>query len=226
MAATVAALLATGMDLPGACCLVAEADPGGANAALGAFLKAGSPWDRLDLDAFAPWLTSLPDGLEIHGVFGCLRLANCQRLERLPAGLKVAGYLCLTDCVGLATLPDDLQAWGIELGQCRNLESLPEGFRVEGILDLGGCVRLRSLPAGLVAGSGLFLNQCVRLRSLPPGLQVGGDLDLRGCDLWDGVIPAEARISGDVVTDAYPKGRKLAEWRRLTAAPAGGEEGV
>jgi hypothetical protein len=93
------------------------------------------------------------------------------------------------------------------------IESLPVGFRVDGYLHLHD-TPIRSLPAGLVVEAGLFLSK-TRVATLPAGLIVGGDLALTGCATWDGCIPADAKLEGDLRTDAHPDGIGLGRWRSL-----------
>jgi hypothetical protein len=86
-------------------------------------------------------------------------------------------------------------------------------MRVGMRLNLSGCANLKELPDGLAAGV-LALWNCSSLKTLPENLVVVGDLYMNGCSAWDGIIPASARI-GRIVTDDYPKGVTLAEWRAM-----------
>jgi hypothetical protein len=78
-------------------------------------------------------------------------------------GASFGGYLYLTGCTSLTSLPD--------------------GLTVGGSLYLTGCTSLTSLPDGLTVGGSLDLTGCTSLTSLPDGLTVGGSLDLTGCKI-------------------------------------------
>jgi hypothetical protein len=71
------------------------------------------------------------------------------------------------------------------------------------------------LPDGLVVDNVLDLKGCNGITSLAWGLVVGEWLNLPNCAAWDGKIPEDAIIGGDIVTNLHPVGITLAEWRKL-----------
>jgi hypothetical protein len=79
-------------------------------------------------------------------------------------------------------------------------------------LDLSDWAWVRSLPAGLDT-------DCLNLDhsgivTLPAGLNVW-ELRLAGCTTWDGRIPEDARVRGELCTDTHRRGITLAAWRAL-----------
>jgi hypothetical protein len=125
-------------------------------------------------------------------VWGDLNLSCLPWLSGLPAGLTVEG------CLGLESAP---------------FETLPAGLKVYRHLDLRHAA-IRRLPDGLDIGGTLNLEGS-RLEALPQGLRVGRDLDLTNCPAWDGVIPADAMVVGELCTPVHPRGLPLAHWRLI-----------
>jgi hypothetical protein len=104
------------------------------------------------------------------------------------------------------------------------LRELPASFRFcPGTLILDGCSRLERLPDGLFVMKSLSLERTDRLRTLPSGLRVAGDLYLSygfdddGADCgWDGLVPEDAVIDGQIVTPLHTgAGLGQHEWRKL-----------
>lgn len=84
------------------------------------------------------------------------------------------------------------------------ITALPEGLQVKGDLYLVGCRSLSALPEGLRVGGDLFLLDCTALHMLPKRLEVGKSVFGNGCVAWDGVIPGDAKIGGDVFLEGRP----------------------
>jgi hypothetical protein len=98
---------------------------------------------------------------------------------RFAKDFKVPGYLDLSGCTGLKSLPSNLKVPGyLDLSGCTRLKSLSSDLKVGGSLDLSGCTRLKSLPSNLKVAGYLNLYGCTRLKSLPSDLKVGGSLYL------------------------------------------------
>jgi len=128
-----------------------------------------------------PNLISIPtDNLTVKGY---LDLTSCKNLQSLPNNLTVGGGLDLSFCPNLQSLPDNLKVGGkLALVECEKLQSLPSKLIVGDSLDLSYCENLQSLPDGLNIGSSLYLRGCTSLQSLPKNLtRVEGSLDLIGC---------------------------------------------
>jgi hypothetical protein len=91
-------------------------------------------------------------------------------------------------------------------------------FTLPGRLLSGGELTLRGLggftttPPGLWVNGWLHLEACPDLVTLGPGLSASA-LMLRGCDRWDGRIPADATLD-DVFTDRHPNGLSFWRWRK------------
>jgi hypothetical protein len=194
---------------------VAILDPRAANLALNAYLE--DEWVSGDLDLRErPWVTCLPENLRVGGT---LNLCGGP-LESLPIGLVVRGDLVLRK-TAIAVLPEDLRVGGSLQLQEALIEALPPGLvanGVKGSLWLGG-TQIQVLPDGLRLWGALDLwgTPLVHLpRGLGVGLQPHPDnhgLDLRECVHWDGVIPADATVTGAVYTDRHRNGLPLAAWR-------------
>jgi Lon protease-like protein len=136
-----------------------------------------------------------------------LEANQCQRLKRLPAGLKV-GVLSLRECPALEALPDGLDVSFLDLSGCVSLRALPDDLRVEGgRLRVRDCPRLRALPAHLGRLAQLDIAGCLNITELPESLTVSSWIDIGGAGLtglpshlegvglrWRGV-PIDARIA-------------------------------
>lgn len=127
-------------------------------------------------------VVSLPEGLQAASR---LDLTDCERLERLPEGLKV-GTLILRGCTSLKRLPEGLDVWFLDLTSCWAFESWPNSALIRGgRLQLRGCTALRSLPPYLNRLAALNVRDCPNLRSLPRDLSISGWLDLGHSGLTD-----------------------------------------
>ena len=86
-------------------------------------------------------------------------------LVELLEGLKIGGYLDLSECTSLTHLPDGLEVGYLYLSGCTSLTHLPDGLKV-GDLDLSECTSLTHLPDGLEVGGDLYLSGCTGLQHL------------------------------------------------------------
>ena len=121
-------------------------------------------------------------------------------------------------------LPDGLVVQNLRLAGAMLLEALPSNMEVGSDADLHGCANLATLGDSLRVGGKLDLRDCHNLRSLPNGLVVEGDIDLRGSEQWDGQIPEDAVIGGNIWFKAKLAPMSLAAYRNfkaLQATPAG-----
>jgi hypothetical protein len=158
--------------------------------------------DELNLSGTA--VEELPAGLRV-----ALRLeANqCQRLKRLPDGLKV-GVLSLRECPALETLPAGLDVSFLDVSACVSLKALPDDIRIAGgRLRVRDCPRLSALPARLGPLSQLDIAGCLNIMALPDDLVVSSWIDIGGSGVTvlppqlDGVglrwrgVPIDARIA-------------------------------
>jgi hypothetical protein len=168
---------------------------------------------------------------ELRALRVTLRLeANqCQRLKRLPAGLKV-GVLSLRECPTLEALPAGLDVSFLDLSGCVSLKALPDDLRIEGgRLRVRDCPRLRSLPAHLGRLAQLDIAGCLNITELPKGLAVSSWIDIGGSGLtalpphldgiglrWRGV-PIDTRIAfrPDTLTHEEVLAERNAERRRV-----------
>ena len=117
-----------------------------------------------------------------YQVEGYLHLSDCTGLTSLPENLSVGGDLYLGGCTGLTALPENLSVGGhLYLGGCTGLTALPENLSMGGHLYLGGCTGLTALPENLSVVGRLSLRGCTGLTALPETLSVGRDLSLDGC---------------------------------------------
>jgi hypothetical protein len=136
-----------------------------------------------------------------------LEASQCQRLKRLPAGLKV-GVLSLRECPALAALSAGLDVSFLDVSACVSLEALPDDIRIAGgRLRVRDCPRLRALPAGLGRLAQLDIAGCLNITRLPDGLVVSSWIDVGGSGVtalpphlagvglrWRGV-PVDERIA-------------------------------
>jgi hypothetical protein len=202
----VAALVATGMNLPEALNIVKdEVD--------------GAEWKAATKDGLAPAIRSWLVGTEVR--VGGAVLTAADLLSRLVvlrtidphladvgisalAGATVMGDLNLNSAPWLTRLPDNLTVTGaLDCSGCRNLTMVGAGLRVQEVLSLGGCEGLETLSDGWEVGD-LWLGGAVFLERLPAGLKVKGDLSMERCPSWDGIIPEDAEIGQCLFTDAFP----------------------
>ena len=90
-----------------------------------------------------------------HILFSC---ADAQRTTPDEV-IKIDGYLDLTGCTSLTSLPDNLSVTGdLYLTGCTSLTSLPDNLSVTGYLDLSGCTSLVSLPEHLKVGGNIYVD--------------------------------------------------------------------
>ncbi len=128
-----------------------------------------------ELNASGSGLRSLPASLRV--AFR-LNLSNCTRLETLPEGLRV-GSLILRGCTALPALPEGLETYFLDISGCTSLTDWPQRATVRiGRLDARGCIRLRRLPSWLTHVAQLNLCDCVTLADLPDALCVTSWVDL------------------------------------------------
>jgi hypothetical protein len=211
-----------------------KTDPVAANEVLGALLRNARLGKRLahppDLSlGHLPWLTSIPEGLEVGGDLD-LRQTG---ITALPHGAMVGGNLWL-DGQPIVTMAGAWEVKGYAYLRKTPIFSLPEGLRVGYDLDLDGCRRLTTLPEGLHVGGILKLHQCdaitrladglsasqldlgwTKITTLPRRLVVHDRLYLTSCSTWDGCIPEDAYVGNELSTAAHPMGIKLSAWRHL-----------
>lgn len=109
---------------------------------------------------------------------------------------------------------DDVPVSGLHFDRATWIVDLRGPLTVDGTLAMEACSGLKSLPCGLTVSGSLLLNECCALVSLPTGMVVGSNLQLNDCPAWDGKIPADAIICGNVITDGEPDGVSLSEWRK------------
>jgi hypothetical protein len=167
-----------------------------ANGLLGSWLGGRHLGQFLDLRG-VDWLTAIPKDLIVEGD---LILASCIALHRLPKNLSVAGDLELTRCISLRGLPTGLRVGGdLWAAGCTALSTIGLGTTIGGSLILRDCSALASLSKGLNIGGTLNLGGCLALKRLPKSLVVQGDVVMRGCSSWDGQIPEDAVVGGQVV---------------------------
>jgi hypothetical protein len=179
-----------------------------------------------ELNVSGTAIEELPAGLRV-----ALRLeANqCQRLKRLPAGLKV-GVLSLRECPSLEALPAGLEVSFLDLSGCVSLAALPDDLRIfDGRLRVRDCPRLRALPERLGVLSQLDIAGCLNITRLPEGLMVLSWIDVGGSGLnalpphLDGVglrwrgVPIDARIAfrPETLTHEEVMAERNAERRRV-----------
>ena len=117
-------------------------------------------------------LTRLPDGLHVD-YYCCI--SNCSNIEAIPRGLSTrTGALNADHCKNLRYVPADIHINNtIYFDHCPNLESLPEGLKVyRGGIDLSYCTALKSLPENFEVSGPLKVTGCKNLKTLPKGLSV------------------------------------------------------
>jgi hypothetical protein len=102
-------------------------------------------------------------------------------------------------------VPDSLDLTNLEW-----VTSLPGNITVARFLWLRG-TGLQALPEGLTVGKGFW--PPATLASLPKKLRVAGNLELKKCPGWDGRIPADTHVGGQVYTDRHCLGIPLLDWR-------------
>jgi hypothetical protein len=98
---------------------------------------------------------------------------------------------------------------------CRIDAGLPDGAFIAKDFDLGRSPGLTALPNGLTVGWDITLIGCPDLETIGRGLLANGDMNIRVCPKWDGRIPADAVICGDILTDAHLNGITLGRWKEL-----------
>lgn len=146
--------------------------------------KAAKTWDQLRANTSYDWLDlsgsdveELPEGISVRFR---LNLENCQRLTRLPDGLRV-GSLNISGCTSLESLPEGLTASFLDMNGCDQIASWPRtGNLSVGRLSMRDCTGMTDLPAWLGRLSQLDLAGCVGLQRLPEGLDVSSWIDVAG----------------------------------------------
>ena len=108
---------------------------------------------------------------------------------------------------------EDRQVDHLHAEGCAWITTLPHGLSANKHLwlDRSG---ITSLPDGLTLGGNLDLSQ-TPIVALPEGLDVGGYLFLVGCPAWDGRIPENVRLCKGLMTNRYPDGLTLKDWREF-----------
>jgi uncharacterized protein YceK len=120
---------------------------------------------------------TLPAGIRVANQ---IDLTECKSLTSLPAGLQT-GTLVLRDCTALEALPENLSVHFLVLDGCRALAHWPESARVTfGRVSARNCAALAAIPASLGPASSLDLSGCAAVKSLPQGAQVTSWVDIQG----------------------------------------------
>ncbi len=178
-------------------------------------------------------LRSIPPGFRVAGD---LDLRQCQRLQRIGAGLSVAGDLiiggrCLDapwwqDFVaraarGEAEPPAVLGRRSLEAQS--PLRALPPGLQVAGNLQVRQARHLTGVPEDWRVGGSIHLEGCSALRSLPEGLVVHGDLVIKAAPSLL-KLPAGLRVEGSlrlvgVRVDRLPDGLHVGGDLHLECCP-------
>jgi hypothetical protein len=133
-----------------------------------------------ELDLSRTKLTFLPDKLSVECA---LELADCRRLQALPANLKV-GTLNLANCTSLEELPEGLDVWFLNVSGCTKLTRFPRRARIErGSLNVNGCRSLRELPNYLTDLATLDVGNCPQITEFPPRLNISAWIEVAGSGL-------------------------------------------
>lgn len=170
-------------------------------------------------------IEELPAGISVsHRI----NLSGCERLVRLPAGLRT-GTLDLSGCTSLRELPENLQAHFIILDGCRALETWPASAKVSlGRVSMRGCSRLTALPPELGPLSSLDLGGCRGITAIPDGVRVTTWIDIKDTGVkrlppglhqvglrWGDVrVPARVIFEPETLTGAEVLAEPNAEVRR------------
>jgi hypothetical protein len=149
-------------------------------------------------------IDTIPDDLSATFL---LSARGCQRLRRLPAGLRV-GILDLQGCVALDELPKGISVAFLDVGGCTALKALPEDLELRGGgLSLRDCASITRIPALSGDIASLDISGCPQIGSIPGSLRITSWIDVAGSGLtalpqhlehlrlrWRGV-PVDERIA-------------------------------
>ncbi|RVW19861.1 TMV resistance protein N [Vitis vinifera] len=150
-------------------------------------------------------LTSFP---EINGNMGKLREFNFSgtSINEVPLSIKHLNgleELLLEDCKKLVAFSENIGSLSslksLKLKGCSKLKGLPSSIKhLKALknLDLSNCENLVRLPESICSLSSLetlFLNGCLKFKGFP-GVE-GHMNNLRGCNLKQGVIKRDSRLS-------------------------------
>jgi hypothetical protein len=146
----------------------------------------------------------IPDDISVE-----FRLSarDCQRLKRLPAGLRVH-VLNLRNCVALEELPPRLSTAFLDVGGCSALKALPEDLEMRGgALSVRDCPMIERVPAISGDMASLDVSGCRRIDSIPASVKITSWIDVAGSGLtalpshlaglgvrWRGV-PVDERVA-------------------------------
>jgi hypothetical protein len=180
----------------------------------------------VSLDLAETDVETLPDGIAVE--FG-LRLHGCERLRRLPRGLRT-GSLDVSGCVSLESLPEEFSTSFLDMSDCPQLESWPRSATLSvGRLRARNCTGLTELPPWLGRISQLDLAGCAQIHALPEGLEVMSWIDVGGTGIrslphsvarvglrWRGV-PVDERVAfrPEEITTQEVLAERNAELRRV-----------
>lgn len=187
-----------------------------------------------ELNASGTSIEELPAGVSVsHRI----NLSGCERLVRLPAGLRT-GTLDLTGCTNLRELPEDLCVHFLILDGCRALETWSASAKVSlGRVSMRGCARLTALPPELGPISSLDLGGCRAITEIPDGVRVTTWIDIKDTGVkrlppglrhvglrWGDVrVPARVIFEPETLTGAEVLAEPNAEVRRLMLERVGVE---
>ena len=133
-----------------------------------------------ELNASRTKLVALPADLSVECT---LELEGCDRLQLLPANLKV-GTLNVANCTNLEALPERLDVWFLNVSGCTKLTHFPRRASIaRGSLNVNGCRSLVALPDYLTDLATLDIGNCPQLTSLPPRLHVSSWIEIAGSGL-------------------------------------------
>lgn len=161
-----------------------------------------------ELNASRTALESLPDDLSVECV---LELEGCQRLQSLPANLKV-GTLNVANCTSLERLPERLDVWFLNVSGCTKLAHFPRRASIaRGSLNVNGCRSLAALPDYLTDLATLDIGNCPQLTQLPARLQISSWIEIADSGLTS--LPAHLKhvtirwrgVSIDETTAFFPE---------------------
>lgn len=121
-----------------------------------------------------------------------LSASGCQRLKRLPAGLRVH-VLNLRNCVALEALPAGLSTAFLDVGGCSALKALPEDLEMRGgALSIRDCPVIERIPDIRGDMASLDISGCRRIDGVPASVKVSAWIDVAG----SGVTALPPRLAG------------------------------